>query len=314
MRVAVTGGTGFIGQRLVKRLLSAGHSVNLASRNAPHAAVPVAGLRYFKTDLASDFISPEFLQDVDVLFHCAGEINNPDRMHDLHVEGTRRLAAAAAGKISHWVQLSSTGAYGPRRNGIVLDNDPERPVGKYEETKVASDRLVIEAGRAGTFSFSILRPSIVFGGGMRNRSLYALMRMIERGWFFHVGRPGASANYIHVDNVVHALMLCAFNPRAAGHTFIISDYWLLEQFIADLAGCLGVPVPVRRLPEAVVRAVARIGELIPGWPLRSSRVDALTNFAQYSTTLIRTRLGYAPVMGLHDGLTELTQFYRSSGT
>jgi len=310
MVVAITGGTGFIGRRLAAALALAGHDVRVLTRKAAPAVQAPEGVVLFSGDLTGEGNLAAFVSDVDVLFHCAGEISQPSRMHDLHVGGTSRLIEAASGNVRHWVQLSSTGAYGPRREGVVLEGDPLRPIGPYETTKVASDELVTRAGQSGAFTFSILRPSVVFGSDMPNQSLFGMLRMIERGMFFFIGRPGASANYIHVDNVVQALIACGFERPAEGRTFNLSDYCTIERFAELSAQCLGVQPPTRRLPEWPVRLGAQLLQKLPGWPLKPSRVDALTSFVRYPSTCIESELHYRHTVSMAEGIADLVRGYR----
>ena len=252
----------------------------------------------------------KFLDGVDVLFHCAGEISNTHQMERLHVEGTRRLIGAASGRVRHWVQLSSTGAFGPHRHGDITEVDSLNPVGTYEISKVASDHLVIQASGEGSFTHSIVRPSIVFGGEMPNRSLFSMLRMIERRMFFFIGKPGASANYVHVDNVVHALMLCGFSPRSFGKSFNLSDYMTIEDFVYSMAVALGVSPPTKRLPERFVRFVSRLLGRVPGFPLTASRVDALTSFVRFPIDYIQEELGYHHPVTMSAGIADLVDGYK----
>lgn len=269
------------------------------------------GVTYLHGDL-THAIPAAFLADVDVLFHCAGEISDPARMAALHIDGTRRLIDAAAGKVKRWVQLSSTGAYGARRAGEATETSTLAPVGVYEETKAAADELVRAAARQGAFPGVILRPATVFGADMPNRSLFAMLRMIEKGWFVFIGRPGASANYIHVANVTQALLDCALHPDAAGEIFNLSDDCTMEQFVQAMATALGVPPPHRRIPELPMRLAAQLFGKIPRWPLQPSRVDALTSFTRYPTTKIEKMLGYHHRLTMAEGIADLVAGYRNT--
>jgi len=222
MQVAVTGGTGFIGRRLVSHLLARGDRIKLLTRRSRATLGLPDSVMLFEGDLTSrDVDLLPFVADVDVLFHCAGEIRDPTRMHALHVEGTQRLIKAASGTVGHWVQLSSTGAYGKVRAGIVSEETAVAPDNEYERTKTNSDQLVSVASGPETFSASVLRPSNVFGPTMTNRSLFQMITMISKGIYFFIGPPCASANYIYVDNVVDGMLCCATLPEARGQTFIL---------------------------------------------------------------------------------------------
>ncbi len=306
MRVAVTGGRGFIGKKLVEALLARGDKVRVLTR--PKNTLTWPGVDLVTGDLtSSDTDLAAFLDDVDLLYHCAGEISDIARMREVHVSGTERLIEAAQGRIGRWVQLSSVGAYGPVRAGKVSEDSPEAPAGEYECTKTEADALVRSAGVNGKFSQVILRPSIVYGPTMTNRSVFQLIDAVARGWFAFIGKPGASANYIHVDNVVQALLVCGGKAEAAGRTYIISDHCTLEDFIGLIAKSLGRPDPGLRLPEWLMRGAASLGHALPGFPLTESRVDALTNFAWYSDERLIRETGYHRVRSIESGIVQMVE-------
>src|SRR5439155_2478471 len=126
------------------------------------------------------------------------------------------------------------------------------------ETKAAGDALVLEAARQGRLASTvILRPSIVFGEGMPNQSIRQMVRVIDRGLFFFIGAPGASANYVHRSNVVDALVLCGTLPAAHNREYNLSDWCTIEDFAGAIADALGKRRPSLRLPERPVRAAVR---------------------------------------------------------
>lgn len=309
MRVAVTGGRGFIGDRLVRRLADQGHRVRVLTRR--QISMSRIGADIALGDLTDPGYALEnFVDGVDVVYHCAAEIRDESRMHPANVLGTRRLIDAARGRVGRWVQLSSVGAYGPVPEGIVTEDQPEAPVGEYERTKTESDRLIREAVAEGAFSATIIRPSNVYGPTMRNRSLFQLIRAVNRGLFFFIGRPGASANYVHVDNVVEALLRSAIASQTEARTYIVSDHRILEDFIGTIASCLGRPAPRLRIPSWIAQGAALAGGWLPGFPLTAGRVRALMNRASYSTQRIETELGYVPVVSMEEGLRQMVDVLR----
>ncbi len=140
MIVAITGGAGFIGRRLVLRHLTQGDDVRVLSRRPAGEVGLPDGVDIHRGDLAGEMENLQsFVDGVDVLYHCAGEIRDSSRMHAIHVVGTQKLVDAAAGQVGHWVQLSSVGAYGPISQGVITEATPENPLGVYEVTKAESD-------------------------------------------------------------------------------------------------------------------------------------------------------------------------------
>ncbi|MGE5402083.1 MAG: NAD-dependent epimerase/dehydratase family protein, partial [Ignavibacteriales bacterium] len=210
MKISITGATGFIGRHLVQKHLEMNDEIKILTRREPEETGFGKNVQIYKADLLDgpDALSA-FVCGADILYHCAAGLKDVSLTYQANVEGTANLIRAASGRIGHWVQLSSVGVYGMHASGVVTESTPADPHNYYERSKLESDRLVRNASAADGFTFSILRPSIVFGRGMKNRSLFQLTEMVDRGLFFFAGPPGASANYIPVENVVNALILCA---------------------------------------------------------------------------------------------------------
>lgn len=298
MKICITGGTGFIGKNLVRQLTSEGHFVTLLTRKP--------GLEFQKNVLCMlgdltfhDSQLDDFVANCDVLFHCAGETKDVKKMHALHVGGTRCLLKAVqrTGRKIHWVQLSSVGAYGPPQDGayqerIVTEATVLNPQGEYETTKAESDNLVGGAAQNGILTHSILRPSNVYGPGMSNHSLISLILLIKRRSFFYIGNSNAIATYVHVSDVVSALMKCAFDLRAKGQIYNLSYDCFFEDLIKRVAHILDVKPPWIRVPEKVLRLFVKLTE---GWintPLTSSRIDSLVSRTSYPTNKIQNELDF----------------------
>jgi len=313
MLVGITGGTGFVGKALVLRHLDIGDTVRLLSRRSANEITLPEVVRVFRGDLTGSVASlVRFVDGVDVLYHCAGEIRDPTRMYSVNVTGTENLCAAANGRIGHWVQLSSVGVYGPQYSGIVTEETALNPVGVYEKTKTESDQLVINAAREGAFTYSILRPCKILGIGMIDQSIFQMITFINKGLFFFIGKPGASANYIHVDNVVEGLILCGKMPGGRGGIYNLSDHRTIEKFVAVIADALSRPLPRLRLPETAVRWMAKVCGKLPGFPLTESRVNGLTTRSVYSIERIQHELGYTHQFSMEDGLHHMVRVWKQN--
>jgi len=307
VKVAVTGGTGFIGRHLIARHVARGDDVRYLTRG--QSSIQLPGANAFVGDLVSSVDDMrKFVRGIDVLYHCAAELKNEAEMENTNVRGTGNLLAAATNEVGRWVQLSSTGVYGTNPNRPVDEDSALNPANTYERTKSKSDELVRNAANERGLPCLLLRPSNVYGTDMPNQSLFQLIRMIDKGMFFFVGARGASANYIHVDNVVDALLLCALTDLPLrGRAFILSDHRTIEEFVATIAHTLGKKTPTSRLPESLVRALAALAGPIPGIPLTTSRVDALTSRTVYLTDRIQSELGYSNNISMEQGIGELTR-------
>jgi nucleoside-diphosphate-sugar epimerase len=305
--IAVTGGTGFIGKHLIARHIARGDQVRYLTRKTPVndivGASPIVG------DLTASVVELHaFVHGVDVLYHCAAELHDATQMHNTNVLGTRNLLTAAHGEVKRWVQLSSTGVYGTKPLHDVDEDTALNPMNDYEVSKATADALVYAAMTEQGLSGVILRPSNVYGVDMPNQSLFQLIKLIARGCFFFIGERGAIANYIQLENVIDALVLCGTADLPAnGRTYIVSDFCYLEDFVAIIAAALAIPCPRKRLPEALVRKLARLAEYLPSFPLRSSRVDALTYRHCYKTDRIRSELAFKNKISMQEGISELVR-------
>jgi nucleoside-diphosphate-sugar epimerase len=307
MLIGITGGTGFIGRRVVLRHLELGDRVRVLSRRTRTDLEGFGPVEIIQGDLggARERL-PEFVNGLDVLYHCAAELFDEPRMQAVHVDGTQALLDAAGGYPGRWVQLSSVGVYGRQRTGVVTEDTVQVPRGRYEVTKKESDDLVLAAAARGAIrSLTILRPSMVIGTGMRSRLLSKMIGMIERRLFFFIGRPGSSVNCVDVTNVVDALMLCASHPGAHGRIYNLSDWCALEDFVQAICNGVGTSMPRLRLPEGPVRFVNRAIGYVPLMPVMPLRVDAFVNRSRYAIDRIESELGYAHRVSVIEGLRDL---------
>jgi nucleoside-diphosphate-sugar epimerase len=315
MKISVTGASGFIGKILCDELMLQKHEISILTRKD---VPPITGVNVVKGDLISDSANLQvFVDGVDVVCHCAGEIKDETLMERVHVGGTKRLLNAVHesikrhGKPVHWVQLSSVGAYGvvgpgSRGSRIINEQSPEHPFGVYELTKTASDQLVCEfAQQEPLFSFTILRPTVVIGSNMPNQSFHAMARMIKRGLFFRIGRQQTIANYVHVHDVVRALIQCLFYVRARGQVFIISNDCPLDLVVDSLANAMNVPAPKWVVPEGPLRLLVKATSPWIKLPLTTARIDALTRQTHYSSNKINQTLCFSPLTSIPESIPKL---------
>ena len=316
MRCFITGGTGFIGQHLINKLIFLGYEVKLITRSSK--SLFGSNVKCLIADLCTvdSQVLQDFIMDCDVVFHCAGIISNKSLMRSLHVDATKKLLDSVAavvkntGKDIRWVQLSSVGAYGGARpiasaSRVVTELTNTSPVGEYEVTKTISDELILNNDIGDNFSYSILRPSNVYGKAMKNKSLQALVNAVASKKFFYIGPKGAISTYIHVDDVVDAMTLCAFKKEAKNELFNISADCNQELLIESIAKYLDVKSPCLRIPEVLVRYVIFFARMYPGFPLTSPRVNSLVARTHYDCSKIRDYLGFIPVKNIEKYINEI---------
>jgi nucleoside-diphosphate-sugar epimerase len=313
MKVCITGANGFIGKKLTEKALTTFDQVIILTRKDTNTFNNVTVVKGDLTDLNCPLES--FVSDCDIVFHCAGEIKNPALMKALHENGTKKLVEAIENesvkknKKIHLVHLSSVGVYGPpapaHSERTITEESPYNPVGDYEVTKCNSDMIVMEAAKKQNFTFSILRPSNVFGANMPTNSLRQLGKLVHKKLFFYVGKPKSIATYVHVEDVVTALLLCAQNPNAKGNIYNLSNDCAFEEMIEGMAKALKVSPPKVRIPELPIRIFAKIINSIKPTPLTDERINALVIRTKYPISKLQNELGFKPKLSVPETIADV---------
>lgn len=302
IKALVTGGNGFVGQLLVKKLLNDGFSVRLLSRSVPK--ITLENLETVVGDLTSETDFSDIVIGCDVIFNCAGEVNHQDKMFSLHVEGTRKLidavhkSCSVDGKPKHWVQLSSVGAYGsslkPSAQRVVSELSEPKPIGVYEVTKTLADEMIVEAANNTRMTYAILRPSSIVGVTMLNHSFRGLLSAINKRRFFFIGSRKSISTYIHVDDVVDALIVCATDEKACNQIFNLSNDCNLSEIVNSVSHFSGFSPNFLCLPEKPLRFFVCVLSRFIRLPLTKARLDALVSRTTYPYTKIKNYLGFSP--------------------
>ena len=313
MQVLVTGARGFIGKLLTERLVRDGFKVKVISRRGKEH------LNDSVTPIIADLIEPselinEAVKGCELIFHCAGEVNHQTLMRKLHVQGTQTLldAASQCGNLKHWVQLSSAGVYGRPANKASYSREINEltainPCGEYEITKAESDQIVFEGAIKHGFTYSVLRPSNIVGTNMPNQSFRSLINAILKKRFFYIGSRDSISNYVHVDDVIDALMLCAKSPHAKNHTFNLSNDCKLSEIVSCLSNAYGINSSRACLPEALVRFAVKLTPWFIKSPLTQSRIDSLVSNTRYPNTKIEQHLQFSPIRAIPDFSVKLSK-------
>lgn len=303
----LTGASGFIGSEYLKHALATGWKVRVLTRD-PAKYSQSNDIEIFEGDFATCNDWKQAIQDVDVVVNLAAELNDVDQMMDVNFFGPSRLLDAAIKLgVKRWIQMSSVGAYGPVSSGVVNEDCLDRPVGPYEVSKVLFDSELKERAAQCSMKFCIIRPSNVYGKNMRNKSIFHLMNMISKGWFMFIGPFGASANYVHVDDVVQALDLCVTNPRAMNTTYIVSAWATMETMINSLASGMDVIKPRRRVNLYAAKLLAYLLQSWASWPLTVNRVNALSSRSKYSTKRIEDHLDWKVNVSVESGMNKFAK-------
>jgi nucleoside-diphosphate-sugar epimerase len=319
MKALVTGGTGFLGRHLVERLLLEGDDVSVLARNRG-AVTGLRGLgaRHVEGDVRSWPSLRRAVQDIDVIYHCAGKVEAGGRWVDfleVNVLGTERLIQAALEHgVRRLVHVSSIGIYPERPDGAVITEDDgyddNAGRGGYTRSKIMADQLAFWYARSRSAPITVIRPATIYGPGGKNN----LVRVgVKKGHYNVIfGDGGSIMPLVYVDNVVDALVLAARRDEAIGRAYNIVDDDRITQreYIERMGAALGRPQSTTYLPLGAVRVLAGGADLAKaalrggrrGGTGMFSRISRSLQSARYDTTRAKTELGWKPRIDFEEAL------------
>jgi nucleoside-diphosphate-sugar epimerase len=320
----VTGGSGFIGGALVRRLVADGWTVRaLARSDASAAVVRERGAEPVRGELADTASMAAGAAGCELAFHAAAHLGDWGAREDFergNVQGTRNaLAAARQAGVRRFVHVGTEAAL--LAGDALVEVDERAPLrfdspALYSSTKARAEEAVIEANRNGLETV-VVRPRFVWGRG-DTTLLPAMAEMVRAGRFAWVGGGRQRTSTTHVDNAVEGLVLGA-QRGAPGAVYFVTDGQpvVFRDFVTRLIETQGVTPSRRSVPAPVAKVVAAVGETAcrllgrrshpPRPPLTRLAVWLSALEATIDITRARTELGYAPVRTIDEGLEELRQ-------
>src|SRR6516162_4547518 len=302
-RVLVTGGAGFVGATLVRRLVDSGHAVRVFDNYSTGDASYLAGVdaELVEGDIRDPAALDAALPGMDAVIHLAAagsvvmSVQDPVMNFDANVVGTFRvLDAARRAGVERVVQASTGGALIGDATPPVDERSLPKPISPYGASKLAGE------GYAHAFAktYGVRTVAIRFG------NVYGPWCDRKRGVFnvffesIHSGVPliiygdgSASRDYVHVDDISDALQLALENDRVPGGTV--------------LHAASGVETTLTELADLCRRAAGKPGHPIEYRPRRAGEVGR--NFAAYD--LAHELLGYTPTVRREDGIPRLWQWF-----
>jgi nucleoside-diphosphate-sugar epimerase len=315
----VTGGSGFIGGRLIRRLVGEGWRVRALARSEPSAAkVSARGAEPVQGDLSDRGSIRAGAAGCEYVFHAAahlGEWGTREEFERDNVTGTKHvLAGSREAGVRRFVHVGTEAALLAGQPLVNVDEEaPLRPDSKalYSATKALAEQAVREAN-GGEFETVVVRPRLVWGHG-DTTIVPSLAAAIGRKRFSWIGGGGHLTATTHVDNTVEGLVLGATRGRPGGVYFVTDgEPAVFREFISALLRANGIEPPDRNTPAAVGRIAAGASETV--WrAFRLKGSPPVTRLAYWLSaqectidiSRARSELGYEPVITRETGLQQL---------
>ncbi len=328
-RVVVTGGGGFIGSAIVRRLLAAGDRVTVIGRSR-YPELEAQGVDCLQGDISDQNFMDQALQGADLVFHVAAKagIWGPwQEYKKTNIQGTAAcIQACRKNGVVALVHTSTPSVVSGFGNLEGVDEKipyARKPLCHYVTSKIKAEQLVLAADSKGLRTTAI-RPHLVWGPG----DPHLIPRLLERGRAGKLKIVGSGSNRVdisYIDNVVQAHLLAADNllskGDAGGRAFFIGqeEPVFLWPWINGLFAELGIDLVRKRIPFAVAFAVGGGLELIYS-ALKKKDEPPMTRFVAmqlarshwFSHDAASRILGYVPVVSTGEGMRRLVRWLRES--
>jgi nucleoside-diphosphate-sugar epimerase len=329
--VLVTGASGFVGGRLVRRLLAAGRPVRALARS-PMPDLAELGAEVVRADIADATAVREACAGVATVFHTAARVGIWGPRAEFERTNVRgAIAVVAACRLAQVPRLIFTSSPSVVfNNGDLAGANESAPLGSdfqgadYPRTKAEAERHILAAHEPGRLATCALRPHLIWGMGDEN----LIPRVIARARAGRLRIVGAGDNRVdltHVENVVdahlaaEAALAAGSGAAAGGRAYFITngEPVALWPWINDLLRHCGIPPVTKRISLPAARRLGHACEL--AWRvLRRRDEPPMTRFLAaelahdhwFDISAARRDLGYAPRVSMEEGLAELLPVLR----
>lgn len=326
MTALVTGAAGFTGGHLVRYLAGQGDAVRALVRDrakAPAYEGLAAPVEVVEGDLTNADSLARAMDGIDVVYNIAARYREASlpasayrAVNATAVQTIVELAHAAG--VRRVVHCSTVGVHGDVEHPPADEDAPLRPGDVYQETKLEGEQVGRAAADRLGVDLVIARPTGIYGPG--DRRLFKVFGGVARRRFIMFGDGRNFYHLTHVEDLAMGFRLCGTVPAAAGRTYLLggAEVTTLAELVAIVADVAGVPGPRFRLPVGPVWLAGAACEAICAPfgiepPLYRRRVDFFRKSRAFDISRARKELGYAPRIGLREGIGRTLEWYRAQG-
>ena len=307
MRVLVLGATGFIGGHIARAALQAGWEVRGLRRNANRsghlADLPV---EWVQGDLNDDASLRLAMERVDIVYHAAAFYptdGNPRKVGK-QVEFAKReiknvIAAVEAAKVKRFVFTSTLTTIGhppPEEDRLADERDVyipgTLPKSAYYETKIAMEKIVMDAAVEQDIPAVVLNPTAVFGPGDVNVGVGGILIAVARGQM-RAWLPG-KINVVDARDVANAHIIAA-EKGEIGERYIVGGHnYAVKEALRIAANVAGVREPSFEIPLWALNGIVRLGDILPFLPVPANHLRTVAYWQGYNCDKAKNILELSP--------------------
>jgi nucleoside-diphosphate-sugar epimerase len=282
MKVLVTGGSGFVGGRLVRRLAKEGFAVRATHRRVN--LTPVAGVEWWPLpSLDDERRLAESVAACNAVVHLAGLAHQPGtaarraaEFRRINTEGTRLLARAAArGGVKKFVFVSSIAAVCTRSDAPIDDRTPCAPTDAYGCSKFEAEQALGVELKGSATDWCILRPPLIYGPGNPG-NMRRLTQLMGTGLPLPLASIRNRRSFMFVDNLVDAILSVLRHDGVVRSTYVVSDGsdFSTPELVRALAAAAGGRARLLAIPVSALTFAGRAADAVHALLGRSLGIDS----------------------------------------
>ncbi len=324
MEVLVTGGSGFTGSNLVKKLIAKKHRVRVLAR----ATSKIGDLKKLGAVIINGDISNRkdvfgAVKGASRVFNIAASYRDAsldEKVYwDVNYKGTINVADACLEyKVPGLVHCSTIGVVSSIENPPGDETDPYSPDDAYQRSKCKAEKAVLGYIKEKSLPASIIRPCAIYGPG--DIRLLKLFKMAAKKRAFMLGKGNAAYHMVYIDDLTDSFVLASEISKARGEVFIIGheEYLTLNDLFKMIAGEFNISSKIIHIPLLPVELLASVMEFIykpfkKQPPLYKRRVAFFKKNRAFDISKAKKILGFKPKQSLKQGLAKTAEWYLKKG-
>lgn len=307
MKILVTGGTGFLGQYVVKKLLEKKQDVVIFCRNKKGEGNFVLGDIRNKEDLEKAF-------PADVVIHLAASTDDYEKgIKEINVGGTQNVVDLCKKyDVKQLIHMSSTGAIGEIQ--IAKEDSDRNPKSKYEKSKKDAEDIIMTS----RLNYTIIRAPVIIGP---SSNWMSVIKAAQKK-FPLIGKGDNRFHLAYVEDVAGIIIRCIGNKKAVGQIFHVAtkDVPTYKEFYSMLCDALGTEMTKKSMPVFLVKIISSVHEISrrlqgkkPKPTLARSNIDRITRDRIVSIEKAKDVLDFEPKYDTRQAVQETVEHFKKSG-
>ncbi|MBI5124223.1 MAG: NAD-dependent epimerase/dehydratase family protein [Candidatus Omnitrophica bacterium] len=327
MKNLVTGATGFIGSYIAERLFRDGEEVAALVRGTSNINfLKTIGVKFAYGDINDIESVRTAMKGMDVVYHSAAladEWISAKEAYRVNVEGTKNLLdAAGENKVKRFVFISSLAVLGMKDHYGTKSDAPYHKTGdSYIDTKIDSEKLVMDYYKKYGLPVTIVRPGFVFGP-RDNKLIPRISERLRKKQFMFVGSGKNKINTVYIENLADAIILAGRSDKSIGKAYNVTNDsgMILEDLIYKIVDIWRFEKPKKHIPKALAYLVCHI---LASWArlvrakeppyITKTRIKFLSLNLDFDITSTRNDLGYSPRISIEEGLKKTKEWMEKAG-